>query len=143
MRYTAALILGFGLLMSGCASRDEVLRLTSPDGRTDAIVYETDCGVLCSFGYEIELAPKGGHGGDEVASVLGAVRNERAYGVDLKWQDADSISIEYLRAEYPHLLKQTADIAGHKITISLRGGVYDSQAPGGGMEYNLHEKPRN
>ena len=30
MRYAAALILGLGLLMCGCVSRDEVLRVTSP-----------------------------------------------------------------------------------------------------------------
>jgi hypothetical protein len=44
MKCAAGLMLGLGLLMSGCLSRDEVLRVTSPDGRVDAIAFETDCG---------------------------------------------------------------------------------------------------
>jgi hypothetical protein len=41
MRYAAALILGLGLLMCGCVSRDEVLRVTSPGARLCVMTHTT------------------------------------------------------------------------------------------------------
>ena len=143
MRYATGLILGLGLLMCSCSSRHEVLRLTSPDGSTDAVVYKTDCGAPCSFGYEIRLARRGGDSAEKVASLAGAMRSERAWGVDLKWLDADSLSIEYLRADYANLVKPAAEIDGHSIKISLRPGVDDAKAPSGGMLNNLRGQSRN
>ena len=139
LRYATALIVGLGLLMCGCSSRDEVLRVTSPDGKVDAIVFETNCGAPCSFGYEIRLAPQGSHRGEEVASIIGATRNKNAWGINLKWPAADELSIEYYRAEDAKLLNQTVQIAGRNVTVSLRAGVYDVSAPSGGMLYNLKE----
>jgi hypothetical protein len=136
MRYAAGLILGLGLLMCGCLSRDEVVRVTSPDGRIDAIVFETDCGATCSFGYEIRLAPKGRRDGEEVATLDSALRSEQAYGVNLKWLDADKLSVEYLRAQHSILLRKAVDIAGQNVKVSLHEGVNDPQAPAGGMRYN-------
>jgi hypothetical protein len=104
----------------------------------DAIVYETNCGAPCSFGYEVWLAPKGGRNWYEVASLDGAVRNKDAWGVNLIWLDADNLSVEYLRADDSTLLRQTVEIEGDKIKVSLRGGVDDPRAPAGGMLYNLH-----
>jgi hypothetical protein len=118
-------------------SRDEVSRVASPDGRVDALVFETNCGAPCSFGYEIELATKGRHDGHEVASLDGATRNEQAWGVNLRWLGPDQLSVEYLRADNAKLLMKTVDIAGRDVTISLRSGVRDSAAPAGGMLYNL------
>jgi hypothetical protein len=138
MKCAAGLMLGLGLLMSGCLSRDEVLRVTSPDGRVDAIAFETDCGATCSFGYEIRVAPRGSRKGEEVASLDGATRNGQAWGVNLKWSDVDKLSIEYLRADHSALLKQAVDVAGRSVRVSLQGGVEDPQAPAGGMLYNRH-----
>jgi|HubBroStandDraft_1064217.scaffolds.fasta_scaffold21221_2 hypothetical protein len=138
MRSAAGLIVGLALLLCGCSSRNEVLRITSPDGKVDAIAFETDCGAVCSFGYEIWLAPKGSHRGEQVAWLDAAIRNEQACGVNLKWLDADKLSVEYLRANDSNLLKQTVDVAGHSVRVSLQGGIKDPQAPAGGMLYNLH-----
>jgi hypothetical protein len=143
MRYVAALLFGLGLLVCGCSSRDEVLRLTSPDGRVDALLFEKDCGAPCSFGYEVRLATKGSRHGEEVASLVGASRNDNAWGVNLKWSGADELSVEYLRAEDARLLKQTVGIAGHNVKVSLRGGIKDPLAPAGGMLYNLQGRPRD
>jgi len=136
MKYAAGLILGLGFLVCGCLSRDEVLRVTSPDGKIDAIVFETDCGATCSFGYEIRLAPRGSRNGDEVATLEGAIRSEQAWGVNLRWLDAERLSVEYLRAEHSRLLKQGVDVGGHRVSVSLREGVNDPRAPAGGMLYN-------
>ena|ERR1700757_4349154 len=136
MRYAPALLLGFALLMCGCVSRDEVLRVGSPDGQVDAVVFETNCGAPCSFGYDVELVPRGARGGDQIAALEGAVRNEQAWGVNLNWLGADKLSVEYLRADQAKLFKPGVKIGGHNITVTLRSGVNDPAAPAGGMLYN-------
>jgi hypothetical protein len=138
MRLAAGLVLALLLLASGCGSIDEVARVTSPDGRVDAVLTESDCGAPCSLGYEVRLELKGHHDVVKVASLDGATRNENAWGVNLKWVDDDNLSIEYLRANFAYLLKQTVDIGGHTVKLSLRGGVKDPRAPAGAMWYNLH-----
>lgn len=72
----------------GCGpviSRDEVARMSSPDGRLDAIVFETNGGATTSFGYKVEVAKKGSRSGTEGANLYGAVRNAQAYGVNIRW----------------------------------------------------------
>jgi len=143
MRHAAGFMLGLSLLMCGCSSRDEVLRVTSPDGRVDAIAFESDCGAPCDFVYEIRLVPRGSSGGEEVASLDGALRSEHSWGVNLKWLGADKLSVEYLRADNAMLLKQVVDVSGRAVKVSLRGGVNDPQAPAGGMVYSLHQRLRD
>jgi hypothetical protein len=46
MRFVACMTLGLCLILFGCGARNEVSRVTSPDGRIDAIVIETDCGHI-------------------------------------------------------------------------------------------------
>ena len=43
------------LLLSACgiASEDEVARVTSPDGRVEAVLIETNGGATTSFGYKV------------------------------------------------------------------------------------------
>jgi hypothetical protein len=141
VRYAAALVLVLGLSMCGCTSSDEVLRITSPDGRVDAIVFETNCGAPCSFVYEIWLAPRGARHGVEVAFVDAAVRNEKAWGVNLKWLGTDRLAVEYFRADHSQLMKPSIEVAGDRIEVFLHDGVQDPRAPAGGMEYNLHKRP--
>lgn len=142
MKFIAGLALCFGLLiMTGCFSRDEVQRSTSPDGNVDAILSESNCGAPCSFTYEIRLAPKGARSGERVAILDAATRSAVAWGVNVKWLDSTSLSIEYLRAESSTLEKQTVEIAGRDVKILLRSGVNDPKAPAGGMLYNLRGRP--
>jgi hypothetical protein len=103
----------------------------------DAFVLETNCGAPCSFGYEVEIAPKGSYRGQRVASLDGATRNQQAWGVNLRWSNPSELSVEYLRAEDSKLLMRTIFAAGRQITVSLHDGVQDPTAPGGGMLYNL------
>jgi hypothetical protein len=137
MRFRTTLILGLSLLMFGCGSRDEVLRITSPDGKLDALVFETNCGAPCSFGYEVQLVARGSHSGEKVADFDGATRNDSAWGVNPKWLGPNTLSVEYLQAQSARLLKPTVAIASREVTVSLRHGVNDPLAPAGGMLYNL------
>ena len=133
MRFVACITLGLSLIMFGCGSRNEVRRVTSPDGRTDAIVIETNCGAACDFGYEVRLGPKDAADGEEVAYLYGATRSEYSSGVNLKWVDADRLSIEYLRAKRVTLKKHAVRVASQNVQVSLQDGLNDPKAPHGGM----------
>ena len=107
-------------LLAGCGlvSRDEVVRVASPDGRVEAVLVETNGGATTSFGYEVHVVEKGRPAGDRVAWLYGAGRNAQAYGANLKWTGENELVIEYIK-------------------VSLRSGVNDPTAPAGGMLYNL------
>lgn len=140
MRFVPCMTLGLLLIMcGGCGSRDEVMRVTSPDGRIDAIVIETNCGAPCDFGYEVRLGPKDVPVGEEVAFLYGATRSEYAAGVNLRWSSANNLAIEYLRAKRVTVKKHTVRVADQNVQVSLQEGLTDAKAPAGGM---LHPYPR-
>lgn len=142
VRYMAVIAtLVIGVLMCSCSWHDEVLRVTSPDGKVDALLFEDGCGAPCSFVYEVRLARKGSRFGQSVAWLDAATRNDNAWGVNLKWSDSQNLSVEYLKAAKADLQKQTVDVAGDRIKIGLHPGVLDPQAPAGGMLYNLRGRP--
>ena len=123
-------------------SRDEVARVASPSGRIDAVLVETNGGATTSFGYKVLLVPTGGKFSDgvEVASLYGAARNESAYDANPEWDGAQNLVVEYFTAKSEPSPKNTANIAGEQIQISLRSGIKDPSAPAGGMLYNLEQR---
>ena len=123
----------------GLVSSDEVLRVPSPDRRIDAVLIETNGGATTDFGYHV-LVGKSDHRGDEVAWLYGAVRNDNAYGVNLRWASDRELVIEYLRASEERLERGIVQVAGRDVRISLRRGVADPSAPAGGMFYNLEKR---
>ena len=121
-------------------TRDEVARVSSPDGRVDAIVIESNGGATTDFAYDVQLVVQGGHGGEHVAWFYGAVRSDHAYGVNVRWVNDGELSIEYLRATEGRLNKSVVHVAGRDIGIFMRSGVTDESAPRGGMLYNLRQQ---
>ena len=130
------------LAACGLVSRDEVARVGSPDGRVDAVLVETNGGATTSFGYEIHIVEKGKSYGEAVATLYGALRNDNAYGANLRWRTDSELMVEYQQARAEALEKSTVRVAGRIIRISLRPGVSDSNAPAGGMLYNLERGQR-
>ena len=121
-------------------SRDEVLRLPSPNGGIVATVVEINGGATTSFGYEIRLTRAGFNlGGTEVASLYEASRSDQAYGVNLRWVSEDELHIEYLTAHSAELVPFR--IFAPSVRVVLKPGVSDSSAPAGGMLYNLQGRP--
>jgi len=118
-------------------SRDEVARVTSPDGRVEAVLIETNGGATTSFGYEVHVVEKGQPTRERVAFLYRAGRNENAYGVNLKWVDDNQVAIEYWDARQQSLERASVNVAGRIIKVSLRSGINDPTAPAGGMLYNL------
>ena len=130
-----------GALVAGClVSRDEVARVRSPSGDADGVVVETNGGATTSFGYEVYVAPKGRSTfwGMKVASLYGAVRNQRAYGVNLRWTDPKTLAIEFLDARYARIEGTLPiNVGGHSISVVLANGINDPRACPGGMLYDL------
>ena len=121
-------------------SFDEVARVTGPSGKVDAVLVETNGGATTSFGYNIYVVPNGqrlSKPNAQIAELYGAVRNENAYGVNLRWEGADSVAVEYLKAEKAEVLTESVEVAGERVRIILRPNVADPSAPAGGMLYNL------
>ena len=134
----AVVICFFLVLSAGCASHDEVARSSSPDRTLDAVVIEGNGGATTSFWYDIYITKAGAPyaSGLFVGSVYGAVRNESAWGVNLKWKSPVDLDVEYLSAkkatlEHPHIT-----LGNRSVNVTLLSGVVDATAKPGGMLYN-------
>ena len=140
------------ILLAGCAPPptterppwgDEVSRVSSPDSTVDAVLFEEDGGATVSFGYSIYLVSIGAKPAkaDCVAALYAAGRSDRAYGANLKWQGADTLRIEFLKARKRRYFTHQAQVNGRRVRILLVDGIDDPDAPAGGMLYNLQGRP--
>ncbi|MDO5625947.1 MAG: hypothetical protein Q4G71_14815 [Pseudomonadota bacterium] len=130
------------LFLSGCkpmASHDEVTRLSSPgDSPVDAVLVEVNTGATDTFRYDVFVLAKGAKPLDKpVASLVGATRNDQAYGVNFRWQSPTHLRVEYLKARSVHQAAGTVHVGDRAVQIELVQGILDPSAPPGGMEYNL------
>jgi len=138
----------FLVISCGEWSFDEVARESSPNEKVDAVLVETNGGATTSFGYRIFIVPKDEKIEEDieeskVATLYGAVRNESAYGVNLKWYSENELVIEYLRAKNEQILKPKITIETVDISVKLKNGIKDYKAPAGGMLYNLEKLTNN
>jgi hypothetical protein len=137
MRSLAALstliLAGCGSLIGG-PSRAEVAWANAPDGRTHAILSETNGGATTSFGYIVELhsAPHDGSAPINSGELYGAVRSECAYGVDLHWLDRSTLALRFASAEQVKV-PNSVTVDGRQIQIVTQPGHANNAAPCGGM----------
>ena len=119
-------------------SYDEVARVTSPNGSYDAVLIESNGGATTSFKYEIYITKKdkGIRFKNSVASLYGAIRNDNAYGVNLIWNNQETLIIQYMTAKSKSLSSEYVKIDDNLIHIKLESGINDPSAPAGGMLYN-------
>ena len=141
-RQLAPIALWCSFSACGLISKDEVSRATGPTGVVDAVLVEKNAGATVDFAYEAYLVRKGApsSGGTRVATWYGAIRNQQAYGVNLKWRDSSNLDLEYLSAKAQELEHPLVSVAGLDIRVALRAGISDPKAPAGGMLYNLEGK---
>jgi hypothetical protein len=127
------------------SSFDEVARVPNQATNVDAVLVETNAGATTSFGYEVFILPHGqkpDRSGHAVVTLYGAIRNDHAYGANLRWTSTDTLSVEYLVAQQATWLNGSLGVNGHIINILLKAGISDPTAPSGGMLYNLQGRPR-
>jgi hypothetical protein len=124
------------LLSSACS--DEVARVRSPNGLTDAVLMESGGNATVASSYEVYLTRAGGSSiwGSEVADLFEAVRSDSANGLNLRWPANDSLRIEFLRAQLVNKFVPSVRIHGQTVFVSLDSGIADPRAPRGGMYYN-------
>src|SRR5258706_11291865 len=137
----------FGLLataiifIAGCAGPqwDEVARTGSPSGTLDAVLLETSGGATTTYQYAVRLVKKDGGFSESVpaATLVGAARNEQAYGVNLRWESSTVLRIEYQSATSTTTSQAPLIVNGIPVTVVLHPGVIDPNAPPGGMYFNL------
>ncbi len=130
-------------LLSACDgwSNDEVVRLTSPNNKFDAVLIESNGGATTSFAYDIHIVKHNTPtGSSRVAYFYGAVRNQNAYGINLHWKSSNQLVAEYLNARIEVLEKPLTKIDGQEIKVVLRPGINDPTAPPGGMYRNLKKQ---
>ncbi len=144
LRSSLALLLALGACLSFPISHDEVSRVASSASGLDAVLVETNGGATTSFGYVVYVVPRGTKPSDgtEVAWLYGAVRNDQAYGANLKWEGRSQLAVEYRDAREAQVRRPRCIIGSDTVTVLLRNGVTDSGAPAGGMLYNLQRIPR-
>jgi hypothetical protein len=127
------------------ASDDEVARVSSPDGTLEAALHEANGGGATSFAYKVYVVTAGRQPfmlvERPVANFYGAVRSNRAYGVNLKWEGPNSLAVEYFRSQTASKAADTVHVGDREVGIVLREGVSDADAPPGGMLYNLKGRP--
>jgi len=132
-------ILTYGLV--GEPSKDEVVRVVSPSGKVEAVLFETNGGATTSFGYQVYVVERGAKPlGTPAVFLYDAARNEQAYGANLVWLSPDSLGVEYLSAKSARLNMQKQSVGTQTIHFVLRDGVTDNAAPSGGMLYNLRRR---
>lgn len=118
----------------GGTSRNEVAWANSPDGRTHAILLETNGGATTSFGYLVELHPAGHQGEPPVSAgnLYGAIRSDCAYGVDLHWLDPRTLALRFDRAKQVRVPSSVV-VGGRQVRIVPQPRYKNDAAPCGGM----------
>ncbi|GGH12868.1 hypothetical protein [Silvibacterium dinghuense] len=118
-------------------ARNEVARLESPDGKATALLYEAEGKGSASFLYDVLL--RSGGQTELVAHLAGAMRNDRAYGVDLRWSGNSELDLVYLQAQSAQVLVNHVSAGTGKVNVVLKPGVQDETAPPGSMLFHLQE----
>lgn len=118
---------------------NEVARVVSPDGKSTALLYELNGPVgKTAFVYKVVLMAGGET--QTVANLAGATRNDRAYGVDLKWAGNGELDLLYLKAQSAQVIAESVPVGAGKVRVVLKPGITDENAPAGGMLFNLQEE---
>ncbi len=125
------------------ASHDEVTRLSSPgDSGLDAVLVEVNTGATDTFRYDVFMLPKSATAhGKPVLSLVGATRNDQAYGANFRWQGPSHLRVEYLKARDVQGAAGTFQVGDQTVQVELAPGILDAEAPSGGMAYNLRNTP--
>ena len=97
-------IFGFAAnsLLAGLCGSTEITRVTSPDGRHDAVLFEHNCGATTDFATHVSVlpagAPLGNDAGNAFAAVSGEYGQRAAWGgpaVDVTWKADGALVISH------------------------------------------------
>ena len=125
------IMIPFALLLFSCngAAREERAWANSPDGRTHAILIETNGGATTAFGYLVELHPSD-HQGQKPVRVADFYRvvSDCDYGLDMRWADANTLVLR-LRSVSQRHVDNSASVGGKAVRVIVQTGVGDPTDP--------------
>lgn len=89
-------------LLAGLCNSTEIARLTAPDGRHDAVLFEHNCGATTDFATHVSVLPAGAllgaRAGNAFAAVAGEAGPRAPWGgppVEMTWEAGDTLTIGY------------------------------------------------
>jgi hypothetical protein len=137
---TLYILLSF-LVLTGCSRNNEVLRITSPSGKIDAVVYESESNLAfvecCN--YEVHLVEHKSISSNDILAVTlkGAMRNTISHGVNVRWQDDNKLVLEYSHAKSVNQHDKFISIANNTIEVTLKDDIVDTLARSGTMLFDI------
>ena len=120
--------------ITGGVGLEERAWANSPDGRTHAILIETNGGATAAFGYRVELHPSD-HQGEKPVRVADFYRvaSDCEYGLNMQWRDADTLILRIKSADQVKVVK-SVDVGGKNIRVSVETGGSGNVDPCRGMK---------
>src|SRR5574343_1223152 len=108
-------------------SRDEVLRVRSPSGEMEAVVFEINGGATTSFAYEVDIEDSRLIGMTrKVAYAYGAIRNnKRAYGVNTRWVSDEELHIEFYSARHDEVFSPYPRLFATPVRVEMKLNIND------------------
>ena len=117
------------IMSAGCSDTcgdDVVLRITSPDGQRDAVMFQRDCGATTGFSTQISIIDAG----DKLSGMGNTFRADDDHGVaragdwggpwtEMKWLSSDRLLIRY--AGKSRLFEQDDHVSGVDVTYQIVG----------------------
>jgi hypothetical protein len=129
------------LVLNGCSRNNEVLRVTSPSGKVDAVVYESesDLAFVECCNYEVHLVEHKQMSSIDVLAVTlkGAMRNANSHGINVHWRDDINLVLDYSHAKSVNKYDKSISIAGSNIEVTLKDGIVDTLARSGTMLFDM------
>ncbi len=98
-------------LLAGLCDSTEITRLTAPDGRHDAVLFEHNCGATTDFATHVSVlpvgAPPGNDAGNAFVAEAGDAGQRAPWGgpeVEVEWNADGTLAIRYdAKAEVFHI----------------------------------------
>src|SRR5262245_26696008 len=118
MRLGAAIQIALCAVVSGCGlcGNIEIARLTSPDGKLDAVLHERNCGATTDFSTQVAIVRAGQALPNSSANAFiatgGSVR--AAWGgppAEIEWRDADHLAVRYERGSELHRSEKSVRVS--------------------------------
>ena len=119
--------------ITGGVSRAERAWAASPDGRTHAILIETNGGATTAFGYLVQLHPSDHRQEPVQVASFYKVESYCEYGLAMHWRDATTLVLGIGSAGQMHA-DRSANIGGKDIRVIVQTGVGDSPDPCRGIK---------
>lgn len=116
--FTFILFLLIGCSESSVCEQSELLRVTSPDNRVDAILMRMNCGATTDYSYKVYIVPK--TASTEKSNPVFVA--DKLDGELIEWSSPKHLLIEYRQARIFNFTNfwQSRDVDNFNYVVSIR-----------------------